>query len=222
LNFTGQLRDVFTLSHELGHAFHGHLSQEQKAPVYDSPLALAETASIFTEMLLAESLRETLSPLEYQSFLNDRLTDIFATIFRQVQYTLFERTVHEQILSGKDLSYADLGILWRQEQVKLYGQNIRYDVSAEEETTWAQIPHVFHTPFYCYAYAFGNILTFALYHHIQTGQLSTDDYKNILRAGGSVRPKELLGRYGIDISEESFYTGGLDVVADMVRDFEGS
>jgi oligoendopeptidase F len=97
-----------------------------------------------------------------------------------------------------------------------------YDVDGEEETTWAQIPHIFHTPFYCYAYAFGSILTFALYENIQMGEISVEDYKNILRSGGSERPRELLLRYGIDIESREFYQSALRTIEKMVEEFESS
>lgn len=221
LNFTGKLRDVSTISHELGHAIHGHLSQVQEAPVYDSPLSMAETASIFSEMLLGEKVKSLVSKEEYQDYLNERLGDIFATIYRQVQYVAFERVVHTQIHAWEELSYRDMNTLWRVEQEKLYGGVIRYDVIGEEESGWSMIPHIYHSPFYCYAYAFGNLLTFALYHkvHIEKS-LSVEDYKDILRAGGSERPRDLLGRYGIDIASPEFYRAGLAEVERMVEEFE--
>ncbi len=221
LNFTGKLRDVSTISHELGHAIHGHLSQVQEAPVYDSSLSMAETASIFSEMLLGEKVKSLVSKEEYKDYLNERLGDIFATIFRQVQYVTFERTVHIQIHAWEELSYKDLNTLWRAEQEKLYGGVIWYDVSGEEESGWSMIPHIYHSPFYCYAYAFGNLLTFALYHKVHVEKsLSVEDYKDILRAGGSERPRDLLGRYGIDIASPEFYRAGLAEVEHMVEEFE--
>jgi oligoendopeptidase F len=221
LNFTGKLRDVSTISHELGHAIHGHLSQVQEAPVYDSPLSMAETASIFSEMLLGEKIKSLVGAEEYKDYLNERLSDIFATIFRQVQYVIFERYVHEQIHAGEELSYKDLNKLWRAEQDKLYSGVVRYDTQAEEESGWSMIPHIFHTPFYCYAYAFGNLLTFSLYNKVHTEKvLSVEDYKDILRAGGSERPRDLLARYGIDIASPDFYQAGLKEVEKMVEEFE--
>ncbi len=221
MNFTGKLRDVSTISHELGHAIHGHLSQVQEAPVYDSPLSLAETASIFSEMLLGEKVKSLVSSEEYKEYLNERLGDIFATIFRQVQYVIFEKQVHTQIHNGDELTYKDLNQLWRNEQVKLYGDIVHHDVVAEDESSWSMIPHIFHTPFYCYAYAFGNLLTFALYNKVQDGSLSIEEYKDILRAGGSERPRDLLGKYGIDIASTDFYQAGLREVEKMVEEFEG-
>jgi len=220
LNFTGKLRDVSTISHELGHAIHGHLSQAQEAPVYDSPLSLAETASIFSEMLLGEKVKSLVSKEEYKEYLNERLGDIFATIFRQVQYVIFEKKVHEQIFSGNELSYKDFNTLWRAEQDKLYSGIVKYDTDAESESGWSMIPHIFHSPFYCYAYAFGNILTFALYNKVQDGSLSIGDYKDILKAWWSERPRELLSRYNIDITSPEFYRAGIREVEKMVQEFE--
>ncbi len=220
LNFTGKLRDVSTISHELGHAIHGHLSQVQEAPVYDSPLSMAETASIFSEMLLGEKVKSLVSTDEYKEYLNERLGDIFATIFRQVQYVTFERQVHEQIHAGAELTYKDLNTLWRWEQEKLYGGVVRHDIAPEDESGWSMIPHIYHSPFYCYAYAFGNLLTFALYNKVQDGSLSVEDYKDILRAGGSERPRDLLKKYNIDIASPEFYRAGLREVEKMVEEFE--
>jgi oligoendopeptidase F len=220
LNFTGKLRDVSTISHELGHAIHGHLSQAQEAPVYDSPLSLAETASIFSEMLLGEKVKSLVSKEEYKEYLNERLGDIFATIFRQVQYVIFEKKVHEQIFSGNELSYKDFNTLWRAEQDKLYSGIVKYDTDAESESGWSMIPHIFHSPFYCYAYAFGNILTFALYNKVQDRSLSIGDYKDILKAWWSERPRELLSRYNIDITSPEFYRAGIREVEKMVQEFE--
>ncbi len=220
LNFTGKLRDVATISHELGHAIHGHLSQIQEWAVYDSPLSLAETASIFSEMLLWEKLKTMISKEEYAEYLNERLWDIFATIYRQVQYVAFEKKVHETIHDGQELTYKELNLLWRAEQSKLYGNEIQYDIDGGEESGWSMIPHIFHTPFYCYAYAFGNILTFALYNKVQNGELSIEDYKDILRSGGSKRPRELLMKYNIDITSPDFYRAWLHEVEKLVIEFE--
>ncbi len=220
LNFTGKLRDVSTISHELGHAIHGHLSQWQEAPVYDSPLSMAETASIFSEMLLGEKIKSLITPEEYREYLNERLGDIFATIFRQVQYVIFEREVHNQIHTGQELTYKELNNLWRVSQDTLYGMAVCHDISAAEESGWSMIPHIFHTPFYCYSYAFGNLLTFALYNKVQSGELSIEDYKDILRSGGSERPRDLLGKYHIDIASSDFYQSGLREVEKMVEEFE--
>lgn len=181
---------------------------------------MAETASIFSEMLLGEKVKSIISPEEYKEYLNERLGDIFATIFRQVQYVIFEREVHNQIHTGQELTYKELNGLWRNSQESLYSGSVVYDVAAEDESGWSMIPHIFHTPFYCYAYAFGNLLTFALYNKVHSGELSIEDYKDILRSGGSERPRDLLGKYNIDIASSDFYQSGLREVEKMVEEFE--
>lgn len=221
LNYTGKLSDVPTLSHELGHAIHGHLSQCQESTVYSSPLCLAETASIFSEMLLSEKIRERLDDEGRANFLSNDLTDAFSSIFRQVQYVSFEKRVHEAVHSGKELTYADYNAMWREEQLLMSLDSIEYDAPAEEEIGWSAIPHIFNSPFYCYAYAFGHLLVFALYERYrQTGKPFVEDYKAILRAGGSMRPKDLLGKYGFDIDDPSFYRLGLAIIERKVEEFE--
>lgn len=181
---------------------------------------MAETASIFSEMLLGEKVKSLVTPEEYKEYLNERLGDIFSTIFRQVQYVIFEREVHNQIHTGQEITYKELNSMWRNSQESLYSGTISYDVDADSESGWSMIPHIFHTPFYCYAYAFGNLLTFSLYNKVQSGELSREDYKDILRSGGSERPRDLLGRYGIDIASAEFYQAGLREVERMVEEFE--
>jgi oligoendopeptidase F len=181
---------------------------------------MAETASIFSEMLLGEKVKSLVTTEEYKEYLNERLGDIFSTIFRQVQYVIFEREVHNQIHTGQEITYKELNSMWRDSQESLYSGTISYDVDADSESGWSMIPHIFHTPFYCYAYAFGNLLTFSLYNKVQSGELSKEDYKDILRSGGSERPRDLLARYGIDIASPDFYQAGLREVERMVEEFE--
>jgi oligoendopeptidase F len=221
LNYTGKLADVSTLSHELGHAIHGHLSQTQRGSVYGSPLSLAETASIFSEMLLSEKIRTQLDSETYTDFLSNELSDAFASIFRQIQYVSFEKRVHEMVHSGKELTYSDYNILWREEQVRMSGNAVDFDIPAEEEIGWSSIPHIFNTPFYCYAYSFGHLLVFALYaRYRELGKPFVKDYKSILESGGSIRPRELLARYGFDITKPEFYRLGLGILEKKVEEFE--
>ena len=221
LNYTGKLQDVSTLSHELGHAIHGHLSQAQTDSVFDSPLSLAETASIFSEMLLAEKIKTTLTPEEYANFLSGELSDSFSSIFRQIQYVAFEKRVHGIIHSGKELTYHDLNAMWREEQLRMSGDAVVYDAEAAKEVGWSTIPHIFNTPFYCYAYAFGHLLVFSLYDRYRSdGKVFVESYKEILRAGGSKRPKDLLLEHGFDIAKPEFYRLGLGVIEEKVKEFE--
>ncbi len=221
LNFTGKLLDVPTISHELWHAIHGHLSQVQKSCVYGSPLCLAETASIFCEMLLSEQLKKNLSQEEKLAFLADELQDMFASIFRQIQYVSFEKRVHETISSGKELTYHEFNRLWREEQRRMTLDSVIYTIPDEKEIWWSTIPHIFHTPFYCYAYSFGHLLTLALYERYQSiGKSFIPSYKAILASGGSKRPKDLLSEHGFDITDPTFYQKGLSIVAEKVKEFE--
>lgn len=154
LNFTDTIDDVFTLAHELGHAIHGHLAQVQKSPVYDAPLVLAETASIFSESLLMERIQGTLSAEEKLELLNQKLLDVFGSIHRQIMYVSFERRVHEHIHAGGEMTYKELNLWWDEESKKLSGDAVTPILGPEKNYTWSAIPHIFATPFYCYAYSF--------------------------------------------------------------------
>ncbi len=110
--------------------------------------------------------------------------------------------------------------MWRNSQESLYAGTVVHDIPPEDESGWSMIPHIFHTPFYCYSYAFGNLLTFTLYNKVQSGELTKEDYKDILRSGGSERPRDILSRYGIDIASVDFYQSGLREVEKMVEEFE--
>jgi oligoendopeptidase F len=221
LNYTNKLNDVSTLAHEFGHSIHSYLSLGQKPQVYYAGTSMAETASIFNETLLNNAIEKTLSDEDKLAFIENQLSDIFATIFRQIQYTLFEKHVHETILSGSALSYSDLNMLWRQEQEKLTGGMVEYSTPANLESSWSGIPHIFSTPFYCYSYAFGNILSFALYEKYKIeGEGFVEKYKKILRSGGSQTPYELLIENGLDITSPDFYKAGLNVVEELVNKFE--
>lgn len=221
LNHTGDIRDVSTLSHEFGHAIHGELSQARSHTGFDSPLSLAETASIFSETLLADRLTSLLDADEKLFLLDTRLQDVMGTIFTQVQYVAFERRAHEAIARGEELTYRDLNIMWREERVAFTGDSIAYDLPAEEESGWSMIPHIFRSPFYCYAYAFGNILVFSLLAKYRAmGADFVPAYKAILASGGSKRPKDLLAEHGIDIDSPEFYSGAFSEIARQLDAYE--
>lgn len=221
LNFTWKLEDVGTISHELGHAIHGYLSQVQHGCVYEPPLSLAETASIFNELLLSDFIKDRLKPEEKIEFLNSQLTEAFWAIFRQIQYVTFERMIHEKTQSGEWLTYEDYNLLWRETQTQMTWDKMIYDVEAKDESGWSMIPHIFRTPFYCYSYAFWNLLSFALYGVYQNrGKEFIKDYKEILAAWGSVPPFQLLSKYGFDITQPEFYNYGIKEIEKMVDEFE--
>ncbi len=150
-----------------------------------------------------------------------RLQDIMATIFRQIQYITFEKRVHESIASGMELTYRELNALWREEQIRFTGASVTYSTLAEEESGWSMIPHIFSTPFYCYAYAFGNILVFALLdRYRREGASFIPEYKSILASGGSKRPKELLMEHGFDIGSPEFYRSAFRSIGAMLDEYE--
>lgn len=162
MNYTDTVDDSFTLAHELGHAIHGHFAQVQKSPVYDAPLVLAETASIFSESLLMERISGSLSAEEKLEILNQKLLDVFGSIHRQIMYVSFERRVHEHIHAGGELTYKELNLWWDEESRKLSSDVITPILPPEKNYTWSAIPHIFSTPFYCYAYSFGMLVSLAL------------------------------------------------------------
>ena len=221
LNYTDTIDDVFTLAHELGHAIHGHLAQGQKSPVYDSPLVLAETASIFSENLLMERIAETLTPEEKWELLNQKLMDVFGSIHRQIMYVSFERRVHEHIHAGGELTYKELNLWWDEESKKLSGNAITPILPPEKNFSWSAIPHIFATPFYCYAYSFGMLVSLSLlekYH--REGNAMIEDYVRVLSAGGSVPPVELLQSIGIDPESSEFYDNAFALITRWVEEFE--
>jgi len=173
-------------------------------------------------MLFSEAFFKTLTTkIEKLDFLDTKLQDVFATIFSQIMYISFEKEVHEIFSAGRELSYTDLNCLWRKHQLEYYGDMVEFDVEAEKESSWSSILHIFNSPFYCYSYAFGNLLTFSLYEqYLQEGVKFVARYKNILRAGGSKTPYNLLLENGFDIESPEFYQKGLKVVAGMVAEFE--
>lgn len=200
LNYTETVDDSFTLAHELGHAIHGHLAQIQKSPVYDSPLVLAETASIFSESLLMERISGSLSSEEKLELLNQKLLDVFGSIHRQIMYVTFERRVHEHIHGGGELTYKELNLWWDEEAKKLSGNALTPILPPEKNFTWSCIPHIFSTPFYCYAYSFGMIVSLALVEKYKNATSAgaeeenamIEDYVKLLSSGGSLPPVEIL------------------------------
>ena len=220
LNHIPNLDSAFTLAHELGHAIHGELSQVQPAAVYSSPLALAETASIFNETLFGKYLEPRLTSAQKLQYLLTELDDFFSTIFRQIMYVSFEKQVHESFLAGAPLSFEEYNTLWAQHTEALYGEAVEKNKELYQ-MNWSAIPHIFHTPFYCYTYAFGNLLSLELYQkYTKEGAAFIPVFKQILAAGGSKPPRELLAEHGIDISTKQFFERGLSVISEMVQKLE--
>ncbi len=218
LNYQGHADDVSTMAHELGHAVHSMMAEHHALYTQHACLPLAETASTFGEMILTDLLleRET-DPQEIEGILFRQLDDAFATILRQVYFAIFERDAHEKIV--KDASVDELSELYLENLKEEFGDAV--ELSEEFKYEWVSIPHIYGTPFYVYAYAFGQLLVFALYkRYKEEGESFKPKYLRILSAGGSVAPVKLLAEAGIDVTQAEFWQGGYDIIAGMVSRLE--
>lgn len=218
LNYQARARDVATMAHELGHAIHSMLAAHHSAFTFHSSLPLAETASTFGEMMLTERLLagET-DPAVRRDILFKQVDDAYATILRQVYFALFEKQAHEMVI--QNASVDDLAAAYFDTLKEQFSDSL--DLSEEFKWEWVSIPHIYHTPFYVYAYAFGQLLVFSLYRQFkQEGEAFKPRYLDILAAGGSESPARILAAAGIDIQSPAFWQGGFDVVDGLVRQLE--
>ena len=217
VNYTGNLRDVATVAHELGHGVHQHLAAAQGFYNSDTPLVLAETASVFAELLVFKAQVNLIaSPEARRAFVCQKLESIFATVFRQVAMHRFEAAVHEGRQRG-ELSAEQLGELWLATQRPMFADTLT--LRDDYRLWWAYISHFLATPGYVYAYAFGELLVLALYARFLTeGPPFVDRYLDLLRAGGSRTPQELLAPFAIDLNDPAFWHGGLDIVELMLAE----
>ena len=218
MNYTGRLRDVMTLAHELGHGVHQYLSRKQGYFQSNTPLTTAETASVFAEMLVFHKLTETVKdPGTRLSLVCSKLEDIFATVFRQVVLTRFEESLHTARRERGELRQDDIDKLWIGANKPMFGDSV--ELTENYSHWWLYIPHFIHSPFYCYAYSFGELLVLALYHkYLNEGNKFVPRYIELLSSGGSDAPDRLLKRVGVDIKDPGFWQGGLDLLKDMVDD----
>jgi oligoendopeptidase F len=220
LNYTGNLRDVMTVAHELGHGVHQWLSRERGLFEQDAPLTTAETASVFGEMLVFRRLmREERDPAVRLALLCGKLEDAFATVFRQVAMTRFEQSLHAARRAEGELPMERVNALWLEANRAMFGDSV--ELTADYGLWWLYIPHFVHTPFYCYAYAFGELLVLALIRRFdEEGAGFVPRYLELLAAGGSAPPPELLARVGLDIQDPRFWDGGLALLEGMVDEAE--
>jgi oligoendopeptidase F len=210
--------DVATMAHELGHAVHSMLAAHHNSLVQRPSLPLAETASTFGEMLLVDRILATdPDPGLQRDLLFRQMDDAYATILRQAYFALFERTAHARVAQGASVD--DLSAYYLETLQEQFGDSL--DLSDDFRHEWVAIPHIYSTPFYVYAYAFGQLLVLALYQQYRReGAAFKPRYLEILAAGGSDAPAQVLARAGIDISSADFWQGGFDVIADMLAQLE--
>lgn len=224
VNYNDDMRDAATVAHEIGHGIHGELSRGQSMVNYFPSLPVAETASVFAEMLVFDSLLERITaPDKRLALICGKLEDSFATVFRQTVLTRFEELVYAARAGGR-LSAKQIGEMWLKANAPYYGKNV--NLTAGYERGWSYIPHFINTPFYCYAYAFGELLVLALYGMYRRAKADgtaaefTRNYTAMLSAASSKSPAELVAMVGIDIHDANFWQVGFDELARLVGDAE--
>jgi len=215
-NFLGRPRDVMTVAHELGHGVHQYLSRPHGLLQQDTPLTLAETASVFGEMLVFDRLRRRPGGARQRlALLCEKIEDSFATVFRQIALTRFEQSLHGARRAEGELSAEKISELWLRANRAMYGDSV--SLTDDYGWWWSYIHHFIHSPFYCYAYGFGELLVLALYQlYRQEGAAFVPRYLELLSAGGSDTPQSLLARVGIDIEVPGFWERGLALLRGLV------
>lgn len=218
LNYQGRTRDVMTLAHELGHGVHQLLAAEQGPLMSDTPLTLAETASVFGEQLTFRALLDAAGPERRKIMLASKVEDMINTVVRQTAFFKFERNLHAARREG-ELTPDRIGEIWMGVQKESLGPALKLD--QDYSTFWCYIPHFVHSPFYVYAYAFGDCLVNALYARYQDAEAGFQDkYFAMLKAGGTLRHQELLKPFGLDASDPAFWSKGLGVISGFIDELE--
>lgn len=220
-SFNGTSRDVSTIAHELGHGVHYLLARRQSLLNYDAPLVLAETASVFAEIVLTRHLlTEAKGAAARRGILCETLEEMYGTVFRQTALTRFEMAAHRQRREGQ-LAADDIAALWLQEQEKLFGSSV--EMIPAYRWGWTYIGHFIHSRFYCYSYSFGELLTLALYQrYLDEGEAFVPGYLHLLESGGSRRPEHALAQIGIDINQPEFWDRGFRVIQGLLDDLRAT
>ncbi len=220
LNYTGQPRDVRTLAHELGHGVHQYLAREQNIFHHSTPLTTAEMASVFGEMLVFQRLRRREEdPTNRLALLVAKIDDTLATVFRQVAMNRFEERIHTDRRENGELKPDRFAEHWMATQNDMFEGSVT--LGEHYQYWWSYVPHFLHTPGYVYAYAFGELLVLALYARYEDVESGfADRYLDLLRAGGSDWPHELVGQMGIDLEDETFWHNGLSHVEALIEQAE--
>jgi oligoendopeptidase F len=218
VNYQGKADDVATLAHELGHAIHAMLAFDHNVFTFHSALPMAENASTFAEMLLVDRLLEIEDdPAVRRDILFRQVDDAYATIMRQIFFSMFEITAHDMVAEGATID--QLSEAYVENLKKQFGDSV--ELSEEFKWEWVSIPHFLHVPFYVYAYSFGQLLVFSLYkQYKEEGETFKPRYIKVLEAGGSASPVDICAEAGLDITKAEFWQGGFDVIKDLVEELE--
>lgn len=215
VNYSGGANDVMTLAHELGHAVHACVARPRGYFSMHSPLTLAETASVFGEMLVFDALKSSLPPKERFALVAQKVESIFATVHRQISMYRFEQQLHHEIREHGELSAKEIGKLWRKTQTDMFGNSVT--LNPGYDSWWSYITHFVHSPFYVYAYAFGELLTLSLFAQWKKGDKKfAEKYLELLSKGGSASPDELLRPFGIDLTDPKFWSQGINLIKELV------
>ncbi|HUR68956.1 MAG TPA: M3 family oligoendopeptidase [Candidatus Thermoplasmatota archaeon] len=218
LNHTGDAQSLKTLAHEMGHAVHSLLAKERFPFVAHSTLPMAETASVFAEMLLHETLMREASPADRVAILSDKLSEVYATVMRQAYFVVFEKEAHQMIMDGATSD--ELNAAYLKQLREQFGP---IEVPDDFQREWQYIPHIYASPFYCYSYSFGMLLSLALYGmYREQGAAFVPKYEKLLAGGGSAAPQDLLKPLGVDISDKAFWRKGFRVIEEMLAELEKS
>ncbi len=218
VNYNGNMRDVATVAHELGHGVHQVLAARQGYYNSDTPLVLAETASVFAEMLVFKAQVQLIDDERARrAFIGQKLESIFATVFRQVAMNRFENNLHTARRERGELSAEQISDLWMETQRPMFGDAVV--LREDYGLWWTYISHFLATPGYVYSYAFGELLVLALYaRYLKEGETFVGNYIELLSAGGNGAPQQLLRPFGIDLGDAGFWRGGLDIIDAMVAE----
>jgi oligoendopeptidase F len=220
MNYQNKMDDVGTLAHELGHGIHASLSRRQKLMNYHSTLCLAELASTFCEMLVFEKLMESASQDEKLAMVAGKIEDTFATVFRQAAMFRFEQRAHNARREEGEQSSEELGQIWQEELQAMFGDSVK--LGEQHRDWWLYIPHFVGSPFYVYAYSFGELLVLSLFEKAKAeGAAFAENYVELLARGGSQSPHESMALVGADLDSREFWQGGFDFLTRLMEQFEG-
>ena len=219
MNYQGKVRDVMTLAHELGHGVHQVLAGKQGYLLSDTPLTLAETASVFGEMLVFRKLLNKAEKSQKKIMLANKIEDMLNTVARQIGFHQFENEFHKARVSS-ELTVDEISDIWMKTQQHAVGPYIKLD--NDYRSLWAYIPHFVHTPFYVYAYAFGDCLVNALWNEYQNSDKIkfANQYIDLLAAGGTKRHDELLKPFSLSAYDNNFWAKGVNSITNMINELE--